>query len=92
MVEIKLSTLTTQVNNGLNLDELASCYSLSRNQVASLLKEANLKLSRKGYRLVKDTMEIPEMNTVTENATEDSCLKPIEERSYVLVEDSNLFN
>jgi hypothetical protein len=85
MVEIKLSTLTKQVYDGLSLDELAIYYDLSRSQVASLLKEANLKTSRKGYRLVKDS-EKPK----------DDCLRPksavVDTKDFTFVTEPDLFN
>lgn len=85
MVEIKLSTLTKQVYDGLSLDELAIYYDLSRSQVASLLKEANLKTSRKGYRLVKDSEK-----------TNDDCLRPkstvVDTKDFTFVTEPDLFN
>lgn len=85
MVEIKLSTLTEQVHNGLTLDELAVHYNLSRSQIASLLKEANLKTSRKGYRLVRDSEK-----------SNDNCLRPkstvIDTKDFTFVTEPDLFN
>lgn len=85
MVEIRLSILTEQVNNGLTLDELAAHYNLTRNQVASVLKEANLKTSRKGYRLIKDS-EKPNDNCLRSKST------VVDTKDFTFVTEPDLFN
>lgn len=85
MVEIKLSILTEQVNNGFTLDELAAHYNLSRSQIASVLKEANLKTSRKGYRLINDSVK-----------PNDNCLRSkstvVDTKDFTFVTEPDLFN
>ena len=78
MVEIKLSTLKLRVEEGKNLEELSSEFLLTRNQMAAVLKEAGLKIQRKGYRLVND-LEI-------------SPGKREKRPEYILIEEPNLFN
>lgn len=77
MVTIKLTELTLKVSNGETIEELMSFYNLSRTNIVSLLKEANLKVSKKPYRLIYDD--------------KDTCSKK-ESTDYILIEEDQLFN
>ena len=83
MIEIRLSTLKSRVEEGKNLEELSTEFLLTRGQMTALLKEAGLKIQRKGYRLVND------MEMVSEKMVSEKREKRAE---YILIEEPNLFN
>lgn len=86
MVTIKLSEIKKKVEEGSTLGELSEFYSLSKSQMSSVLKEANLKVSKKGYRIIND-LEVQE-NTPIE---EDQILKIEEKEDHLLVHEPDLF-
>ncbi len=80
MIRVKLSEITKKVEEGSSLSELSELFHLSKNQMSSLLKEANLKVSKKGYQLINDTQEV---------ATEASGV--FSKEGYLLIEEPQLF-
>lgn len=86
MVTIKLSEIKKKVEEGNTLGELSEFYNLSRNQMSSVLREANLKVSKKGYRIIND-LEVQEATSIEE----DQILKIEEKEGYLLVHEPDLF-
>ena len=81
-IEIKLSVLRKQVDNGMKVDELAEEYKLPKSQVRQVLKEAGLKIRKlkrdSAFKLVDDTKEEGDKPEITDTTATQEAPAPVE--------------
>ena len=85
-VEIKLSVLTEQVNEGWKRAALAEHYGLPETQMAQVLRDAGLKIRKfhaPAFVLVKDEISEEDIHQETNDAPE---VAPVEESEQVTEE------